>query len=550
MTIFMGFQHICFFAISLSFPVIIVRGIGGTTEQAEFMVSMSMIAAGIGAIIMAFPKGPVGSGYLCPPVCSPTNLAAAMIASQTGGLSLLYGMTFISGVFEVLFGKIVNRLRMLFPPEVTGIIVAMVGITVIKIACKSFLGLSDTDQIIQPVEVIVGASTLVLIVGLNIWSKGKLKLFSVLIGMLFGYILSFAVGLLGSDSFASVRDASLFWFPFTRHPGWSFSLSLIVPYLIVMICSAVKTIGDVTTCQKINDSRWTRPDMKNISKGVMTDGLSDVAAGILGGSGQSTSSSNVGLSIATGVTSRVVAYALGGLLIAIAFIPKVASIFAIMPEPVMGATLIFAISFMIVSGLQIIVSRMIDARRTMVIGISLIFGLMVDIMPDTFANMHPWIHPVFSSSLATAAITAIVLNLIFRIGIKKTQIIELEPETASLDKFYIFMDKAGASWGARKEIIIRATYIANEFLETAAKLGLARGKIKFAASFDEYNLDVNIAYNGDMIELPQDRPSNYELANDESSYIRLSGYLIIKQADKVKSSCKDGECQLLFHFEH
>jgi len=95
LTIFMGFQHICIYAISLSFPVTIVREMGGTTEQAAFMISMSMIAGGVGAIIMALPKGPIGAGYLCPPVCSPTNFAAAMVASKIGGLSLLYGMTLI-----------------------------------------------------------------------------------------------------------------------------------------------------------------------------------------------------------------------------------------------------------------------------------------------------------------------------------------------------------------------------------------------------------------------------------------------------------------------
>ena len=550
LTIFMGFQHICIYAISLAFPVIIVREMGGTTEQAAFMISMSMIAGGIGSIIMALPKGPIGAGYLCPPVCSPTNFAAAMVASKIGGLSLLYGMTFISGVSEAVFARIVNRLRVLFPPEVTGLIVAMVGITVIRVACLNFLGLDRTDNVIEPSELIVSISTLFLIIALNIWGKGKLKLFCVLIGMIFGYILSYALGLMNAADLAKVHESSLLWFPFTRHPGWSFNISLLVPYLIVMICSALKTMGDITTCQKINDTEWKRPDMKNISKGIFADAVSDITSGILGGAGQSTSSSNVGLSIATATTSRVVGYATGGLLILFAFIPKMSSLFAIIPKPVIGATLIFAISFMIVAGIQIIMSRMIDARKTIIIGVSLIFGLMVDVLPDIFSNVHPWIRPVFSSSLATATLMAIFLNLIFRIGIAKSQEIELEPGVDSSEKIFNFMEKTGSLWGARREVIYRAISVINEFLESVTNLKLAKGNLKVVVSFDEFNLDVNIFYDGVLMELPENRPSEDELLKGEHAFIRLSGFLIRSQVDKVKSSIKDAKCHIHFHFDH
>ena len=550
LTIFMGFQHICIYAISLAFPVIIVREMGGTTEQAAFMISMSMIAGGVGSIIMALPKGPIGAGYLCPPVCSPTNFAAAMVASKIGGLSLLYGMTFISGVSEAVFSRIVNRLRVLFPPEVTGLIVAMVGITVIRVACLNFLGLDRTDHITESSELIVSISTLSLIIALNIWGKGKLKLFCVLIGMIFGYILSYALGLMNAADLAKVRESSLLWFPFTPHPGWSFNISLLVPYLIVMICSALKTMGDITTCQKINDTEWKRPDMKNISKGIFADAVSDITSGILGGAGQSTSSSNVGLSIATATTSRVVGYAAGGLLISFAFIPKMSSLFAIIPKPVMGATLIFAISFMIVAGIQIIMSRMIDARKTIIIGVSLIFGLMVDVLPDLFSNVHPWIRPVFGSSLATATLMAIFLNLIFRIGIAKSQTIELEPGVDSSEKIFNFMEKTGSLWGARKEVIYRAISVMNEFMESVTKLGIAKGKLKAVVSFDEFNLDVNIFYDGVLMDLPEKRPSEDELLRDESAFTKLSGFLIISHVDKVKSSIKDGKCHIHSHLDH
>jgi xanthine permease XanP len=550
-TLFLGFQHICIYAISLSFPVIVVRGMGGTAEQAAFMISMSMIAGGIGTIALSLHKGPIGSGYLCPQVCSPTNLAAAILAAKTGSLSLICGMTFFSGMCEAFFSRVIQRLRALFPPEVTGLIVAMVGITVIRVASLNFIGRDSSDHLTESSELFVSILTLSTMIGLNIWSKGKLKLFCVLIGMIVGYISSYFFGLFGSSEVARVREANLFWFPFGMHPGWSFDARLIVIYIIAMLCSALKTVGDITTCQKINDVEWKRPDMKNISKGILADAVGDIASGILGGAGQSTSSSNVGLSIATGATSRVIAYAAGGLLIFLAFLPKVSSMFAIMPKPVIGSTLIFALTFMVIAGFQIIMSRMIDARKTFVVGVSFIFGLMVDIIPEAFEKLHPWIKPVFSSSLATATVLAIFLNLVFKIGIRKRVQLELTPGGVDTsEKIFTFMDQQGGLWGARKDVIQRAILVMNEFLESITFLGISKGKLKSDVSFDEFNLDIAISYEGKLMDFPDTPPSEAELLHDEEAFIRLSKFLIKKNADRIKSFEKEGTCQVQFHFDH
>jgi len=336
----------------------------------------------------------------------------------------------------------------------------------------------------------------------------------------------------------------------TSHPGWAFNASLIIPYLIVMVCSALKTMGDVVTCQKINDSEWKRPEMNNISKGVFADSISGIVAGLLGGAGQSTSSSNVGLSIATGTTSRVIGYSAGGLLICIAFIPKISSLFAIMPKPVIGSTLIFVISFMIIAGLQIIMSRMIDARKTFIIGVSLIFGLTIDILPEVFAGIHPWLKPIFASSLATATVLAILLNLIFRIGIGKKVKLKLVPETDAPDRILHFMEENGRAWGARPEVVYRAIAVISEFLEAAIENGLTREPVDVEVAFDEFNLDVEIHYRGDLIELPLVRPDPRLTLTDKGAPLRLSGFLIRSYADKVSTDQKGDDAYIRVHFVH
>jgi xanthine permease XanP len=549
-SILLGLQHISIVTIALIFPVVIVRAIGGTPEQAGFMVSMCMFASGAGTILQALNKKGVGSGYLCPSVCGPSYLSASLLAAKTGGLSLLFGMTSVAGLFEVFLSRVMHRLRPLFPAEVTGLVVAMVGIAVIPVAVRNFVGLDATDTVTEIEELIVAFITLFAMVGINVWGKGKPKLYSVLIGMVIGYIAAYLLGILDSSHIDEILQAPLVAFPDLSYFGLSFSFVLLVPFLIAITCSSLKSVGDITTCQKINDLEWKRPDMKNIGGGILADGLSAIISGLVGAMGQSTSSSNVGLSIGTGATSRKIAFATGGILIFLAFFPKLAKIFVIMPKPVMGAALIYAVSFMIVAGFQIITSRMLDARKTFVVGIPIIVGLSVDAMPGMYANVDPWIHPLFSSSLSLATVLAVALNLILRVGIRKRQQIVLKPGVDTPETIYAFMEQQGAAWGARREVIYRAISAMNEFFESVSTLGLAKGDVKADVSFDEFNLDIAFHYRGMPMEFAAIRPTETDLLMDEESVVKLSGFLINQYVDSIKSEIEGDLCCVQFHFDH
>jgi xanthine permease XanP len=549
-SLLLGVQHICITAISLIFPVIIVRAISGSAVQAEFMVSMALFAAGVGTILQALNRKGIGSGYLCPSVCGPSYLSASLLAVKTGGLSLLFGMTTIAGTFEVFLSRAMHRLRVLFPPEVTGTVVAMVGITVVPIAISNFMGLDATDTATERAELIVAIVTLGAMLGTSVWSKGKLKLYPVLVGMIIGYAASYLLGILGTVDLQEITEAPVIALPELEYFGWSFDLLLLAPFLIAVTCSTLKSVGDITTCQKINDLDWKRPDMKNIGGGILADGLSAVTAGVVGTMGQSTSSSNIGLSIGTNATSRRIAYAAGGILIMLAFFPKLAAIFVIMPKPVMGAALIYAVSFMIVTGFKIIMSRMLDVRKTFVVGIPLIFGLSVDALPGLYENVHPWIQPIFSSSLSLATILAITLNVILRIGIAQRQRLVLRPGVDTSDTIFAFMEKQGAAWGARREVIYHAIAALTEFYESVSLLNLARGDITVDASFDEFNLDMDIQYEGTPMEFPAERPTEGELISDTKTTVKLSGFMIMRYVDRLKSERKGDLCRVKFHFDH
>lgn len=549
----LGLQHLSIFFISICLPVLLVAYMGDAIGErtARGFLSLSMISAGIVTILQSLRRKGVGSGYLVPSVCGPSYLSASMMAVSAGGLPVLFGMTGFVGLVEVVLSRVMHRLRFLFPSEVTGVIVLMVGVVVIPLSMKSFVGIGPHDQSSTTAEILIGMLTLAVMVGLNVYSKGRLRLYSVLIGIAFGYLISAVFGLFGESEMESMSRTPFFALPYIEGFGWKIDVALMIPFTIATLSSTLKSVGDITTAQKVNDKNWKRPDMKSISGGILVDGIGGVLPGLMGGFGQSTSSANVGLSIATGATSRVIAWSAGGLLIVMALLPKVSEFFLLMPLPVIGATLIYSVSFMIVAGLQIIMSRMLDARKTFVVGISIIFGLSAYVLNDVYQNVHNWLEPVFSSSLSLATVSVVIINLILRIGIKKQVSLLLSWKENYTEKIFNTMEKQGGRWGARREVIFKASGAMNELMEAMAGKNIAHGdEIKMSITFDEFNLNVEAKYTGQKIELPEKKPDPDKLMEEKYAQSELAAFLTTRYADHIKLTSKGDQQHIRLHFNH
>ncbi|MGA2823764.1 MAG: solute carrier family 23 protein [Bacteroidales bacterium] len=551
-TIILGFQHSCLFFVLMTLPIIIIRQLGNsiTPEEAQSYLSMTMIAGGITVMLQSYRRFGIGSGYFCPGLCGPAYMDATQMAAALGGLPLVFGMTMLSGAIESLFSKVMNKLRFLFPAEITGLIVSMVGLSLLPVSLEYFFGTQQKTAGSNFAAISIGFLTLAVMVGLNIWSKGNMKLFCALIGVILGYFASILTGIIPPGDLHRIVAARFIHFPMIRHIRWTFDFTMIVPFIIAAICSTFKTVGDIVTCQKINDPDWKRADMKTLSGGIFADGLGGVIPGLIGGFGLSTSSSNVGLSIATGATSRVISLAMGGILIFMAFFPKLSEVMIIMPAPVMGAALIFAVSFIILTGFQIMVSRMMNARRIFVIGISLAFGLCVYFIPGAYSGVHPWLKPVFSSALSVTTIMALILNLIFRIGVAEKARLELNPAAFSSSDILDFMERQGGNWGARPDVIHSAAGAMNETMETIISNKLSSSNVLMLVSFNEFDLNIDICYSGDPIEFPDRKPSRQEMIEDDHATTMLSGYMIRQYVDGLKTEQKGEQMNIKFHFKH
>lgn len=410
-------QHILLMSTSLVLPVALVTGLGFGFSTVGAVVSLSMIACGAGTILQALRLPFLGSGYLCPNLCGPNFFAASTSAAWLGGLPLMRGMTIVAGLVEIVFARFMPRLGFLFPPEITGLVVMMVGLSMIPVGASKFLGIGYVGEPIDSLSFALAAGTLMLMVAVNIWGSARLRLFVVLIGMVTGYVLSWACGLIPPSDLAHVRAAP--WIGLPRFEGMfeiTFDWALLPTFIIVSLCGALKSIGNLTLAEKVNDEDWMAPNTKLIGKGLVADGITVALSGLIGGVASDTSSSNVALAGATGATSRYIAFAAGGLFIALGFSPKISAMLTEMPAPVGGAILCYLISFMVASGMQMIISAKLDARRTLAIGIALFFGFSLDMVPTLWTHVPAWTRPFFDSSLTLSVVIAVALTQLFRLG--------------------------------------------------------------------------------------------------------------------------------------
>ena len=269
-----------------------------------------MIAVAFMTVLQSLRLGPVGSGYLCPPVVSAIYLPSSLAAASSFGFSAVCGMVIFAGACEIAVASLINRTRKLFPAVVSGVVIMAVGLELGKIGASVLFehAAAHSDQ--TTASFATAACALAAMTGLAVWATGLPKLFCSLIGILVGYAAAAAFHVFPPSFFADYAAAHFFAVPDPSFLSYSFAPSFAAPFAIAGLASGLRVIGVLTTCQQMNDAAWRRPDMQNIEAGVRADGLGCLAGGLLGVPGMSASPSLVSVEKTTGATSRVIAWSI------------------------------------------------------------------------------------------------------------------------------------------------------------------------------------------------------------------------------------------------
>ncbi|MGE0726073.1 MAG: solute carrier family 23 protein [Alphaproteobacteria bacterium] len=557
-TVGLALQHLSVVAIFLIVPVTIAHAAGADDAAARSLISMSMIGAGIAVALQALGRAGIGSGYLVPSTASTIALPSAVAAVKAGGLDVLFGLVMVAGLVEAAASRVVARLRPFFPPELAGLVVLVVGLSVAVLAAERFLA-AESAEPVKASTVIVACASLGTMVALAVWGRDRWRLFGPLLGLAVGYGCAALLGLFGAAEIRSIMAVPALAMPQLSMPR-GIDLSSLAAFAIAGLAMALNSMGAVTAAQKINAAHWKRPGMTEIGGGLLAQGLANLATGALGGAPQAASSSNVGLSKAAGATSRHIAWTLAAMLVALGFLPQVAQVLLAMPEPVMGAMLMFSASFLVLSGMQMIASRMLDTRKTFVIGIALTFAMSHFAFPGHYAAVHPALGAWIGTPMAMAVTIAVLLNLLFRIAIHRRERAVIAADADAGKAMMEFMQAQGGLWGAPPAIVFRATYAATEIAEAVASHGLLSDfvpayvpkdwprplHLEVQTKFDEFTFEVGIRYRGRSIRLSDVQPTPDEIIEAEDGLARLAGYMIKKSVDHIEVREREGITQVTF----
>jgi xanthine permease XanP len=537
-------QHVLAIAVNLVYPLLLARQAGLSTEATADILRIGMMALAVGVLLQAIRRGPIGCHYLAPMVYGSPYLAPGLLAIEMGGMPLFWGMTIVAGVATLVFASVWGRLRTFIPPESAGLVILLVGATIGVAALRL---LHQNDGSVSAGDAWITLLALAVMIALNVWSKGRLRLFSVLIGIVVGYVAAAATGVLEADKLRSVVRLPLLALPGVGHMAFSFDATLIIPFAVTALTMAMISTAIVTTYQRITDADWVRPDMGSIAGGIRGDGVSTVLAGLLCTFGVVIGPANAGLVAATGVASRVIAYPIAAILVLAAVVPAFASLLTVMPASVMAAGLLFPAAFIMINGVQIISSRVIDARRTIVIGAGILTFLLVAIFPGTFAHAPTWLQSIVGSPLVLATVVALGLNLVFRIGIKRSVTMQIDPTALQLQEVENFVERNAGGWGARRDVIARVKFTLMQAVEAVSELCDGTHPIRLVMTYDEFDIEATLAYRGERLALRERPPSADEII-EVGGERSLAGFLIGRQADQAKSTTNDGLCVLHLHF--
>ncbi|WP_171241078.1 nucleobase:cation symporter-2 family protein [Ruegeria sp. HKCCA5491] len=421
----LGIQHVLAMFVSNVTPAIIVAGAAGfgfgsnspDFPELLYLIQMSMLFAGVATLLQTVTLGPVGAAL---PIVQGTSFAflPIMIPLVAGkgvdGLAALFGGVIVGGLFHALLGTVIGKIRFALPPLVTGLVVTMIGLALVKVGIQYAAGGVPAIGTPEYGSALNWSAALVVIIvtlALKFFTRGMLSVSAVLIGLVAGYGYALMVGMVTFEAIGTSWDrAASFALPVPFKYGFEFSFAAIIGFCLMAFVSAIETVGDVSGVTKGGAGREATD--KEIAGATYADGFGSALAGVFGGLPNTSFSQNVGLIAMTGVMSRNVVTIGALLLILCGLVPKVGAIIRTVPIEVLGGGVIVMFGMVVAAGVSMLSDVDWNRRNMVIFAISLSIGFGLQLEPNAVQHLPDTLGILMKSGLLPAALIAIVLNLI------------------------------------------------------------------------------------------------------------------------------------------
>ena len=423
----LGLQHVLvMYAGAVAVPLILGRALKLPPEDVAFLISADLFACGLATLVqcVGFP----GVGIRLPVMMGVTFASVGPMLSMAHapdvGLLGIYGAVISAGVFAVIVAPFMGRLLPLFPPVVTGTIILVIGISLMRVGINwAGGGLPTLTKVVDGVPgafpnpgygqlagLGIALFVLAVILGLLRWFTGFLANVAVLLGIIAGAVLASLLGVMHFDRVLSAAWVDVV-VPF-RFGVPKFYLVPIVTMCIVMVVVMIESTGMFLA---LGEMTGRKIDQAAITRGLRADGVGTILGGIFNTFPYTSFSQNVGLVGVTGIRSRWVTATGGVIMLALGLLPKMSALVEAVPVVVLGGAGVVMFGMVAATGARILTGVDFKANRynLFVVAISVGFGMIPLVAPNFFGHTPDVLHPLLESGILLAAIVSVLLNVFF-----------------------------------------------------------------------------------------------------------------------------------------
>ena len=410
----LALQHVVAMIVGCVTPSIIVAGVAGINDSDRvILIQAALFCSAISTLLQLFPFIKFGNFQLGSALPVIMGISFAYVPSMqaiagTYDIATILGAQVVGGVVAIIVGFCIRKIRILFPPLVTGTVVFTIGLSLYLTAVNYMAGGTSSDAYGSWQNWLVAFFTLAVVTGLNHFAKGFLKLASILIGIVAGYILAIPFGLV---DLSGVQSAGLFQLPQPLHFSMSFEPSACIAIGLLFAINSIQAIGDFSATTSGSMNRM--PENKELQGGIVMYGISNILCAFLGGLPTATYSQNVGIVTTTKVINRCVLGLAAIILMIAGFVPKFSGLLTTIPQCVLGGATISVFASIAMTGIKLIFQQEMNFRNTSIVGLSVALGMGITQASGSLAAFPEWVTTVFGSSpVVVATLMAILLNVI------------------------------------------------------------------------------------------------------------------------------------------
>jgi len=416
-------QHVLASFVGIITPPLVIGSALGLTPHLPYLISMALMVSGVGTFIQARRPFGIGAGMICLQGTSfaflGAVLSAGFLVKQRGGspediLAMIFGVCFFGAIVQIVLSRFIGQLRRVVTPLVTGIVITLIGISLIKVGITDLGGGFNAPDFGAPGNLALGVFVLLTIILLNRSNTPWVRLSAIIIGLVLG---SLAAWLSGKLLPQPLPDLPLVSFPTPFKFGFNFDWTAFLPVALIYLISTLETVGDLTANCMLARQPISGPSyISRLRGGVLGDGVSCMIAATFSAFPNTTFAQNNGVIQLTGVASRYVGLYIGAILFCLGLFPMIGAVLQQIPKPVLGGATLVMFGAVAAAGVRILAQSPLDRRSMLIIATSFGVGLGIAAQPNLLHLLPKLVQNLFDSAITSGGLTAIFLCLLLPEG--------------------------------------------------------------------------------------------------------------------------------------